>query len=110
MQTTYLGELFLMAVGALFLSLNVAPTEEMIVIAYKMTHWHALVLMMLSIALMHGFVYAVSFEGGHELSPIRRGGMPSCASPCPASSLRCRSASMSCGASSGSTTPRPSIS
>lgn len=69
MQTTYLGELFLMAVGALFLSLNVAPTEEMIVIAYKMTHWHALVLMMLSIALMHGFVYAVSFEGGHELSP-----------------------------------------
>lgn len=68
-QTTYFGELFLMAVGALFLSLNVAPTEEMIVIAYKMTHWHALALVLLSIALMHGFVYAVSFEGGHELSP-----------------------------------------
>ncbi|WP_084364152.1 TIGR02587 family membrane protein [Rhizobium sp. RU36D] len=68
-QTTYFGELFLMAVGALILSLNVAPTEEMIVIAYKMTHWHALALVILSIALMHGFVYAVSFEGGHELSP-----------------------------------------
>ena len=66
---TYFGELFLMAVGALFLSLNVAPTEEMILLSYKMTAWHALVAIALSIALMHGFVYAVSFEGGHELSP-----------------------------------------
>lgn len=68
-QTTYGGELFLMAAGALFLSLNVAPTEEMIVLAYKMTPWHALAILALSIGLMHGFVYAVSFEGGHELSP-----------------------------------------
>jgi uncharacterized membrane protein len=30
------GELFLMAVGGLFLSLNVAPTEEVSVISYKM--------------------------------------------------------------------------
>lgn len=68
-QTSYGGELFLMAAGALFLSLNVAPTEEMIVLAYKMTPWHALTILALSIGLMHGFVYAVSFEGGHELSP-----------------------------------------
>ncbi|NKN36220.1 TIGR02587 family membrane protein [Agrobacterium sp. a22-2] len=68
-QTSYGGELFLMAAGALFLSLNVAPTEEMIVLAYKMTPWHALAILALSIGLMHGFVYAVSFEGGHELSP-----------------------------------------
>jgi putative integral membrane protein (TIGR02587 family) len=34
-----------------------------------MTIWHALVVAVLSIALMHGFVYAVSFIGGHELSP-----------------------------------------
>lgn len=66
---SYFGELFLMAVGALFLSLNVAPTEEMILLSYKMTSWHALGAILLSIALMHGFVYAVSFEGGHELSP-----------------------------------------
>mgnify|MGYP000992911878 CR=1 FL=1 len=66
---SYFGELFLMSVGALFLSLNVAPTEEMILLSYKMTAWHALAAILVSIALMHGFVYAVSFEGGHELSP-----------------------------------------
>ena len=59
----------MMAAGALFLSLNIAPTDEMIVLAYRMTIWHALVVAVLSIALMHGFVYAVSFIGGHELSP-----------------------------------------
>ncbi|XUR38364.1 hypothetical protein ACQY74_006504 (plasmid) [Rhizobium leguminosarum bv. trifolii] len=36
-ETSYAGELFLMAVGALFLNLNVAPTEEMILLSYKMT-------------------------------------------------------------------------
>lgn len=67
--TPYHSELFLMGVGALFLSLNIAPTDEMMVLAYKMTIWHALVVSLLSIALMHGLVYAVSFIGGHELSP-----------------------------------------
>ncbi|MCF3642151.1 TIGR02587 family membrane protein [Rhizobium sp. TRM95111] len=68
-QARYGVELLMMAAGALFLSLNVAPTEEMIVVAYKMTPWHAVAIIVLSIALMHGFVYAVSFTGGHELSP-----------------------------------------
>lgn len=68
-ETPYYGELSMMAAGALFLSLNIAPTDEMLVLAYKMTAWHALVVVFLSIALMHGFVYAVSFQGGHELSP-----------------------------------------
>ena len=67
-ETSYAGELFMMAVGALFLSLNMAPTEEMILLSYKMTPSHALVTIVLSIALMHGFVYAVSFKGSHELS------------------------------------------
>lgn len=69
LKTSYGGELFLMAVGALFLSLNVAPTEEMILLSYKMTAGHALATIFVSILVMHGFVYAVSFEGGHELSP-----------------------------------------
>lgn len=68
-QTGYATELFMMAVGALFLSLNVAPTEEMILISYKMSDWHALVMIIASIALMHAFVYALSFVGGHALSP-----------------------------------------
>ncbi|OCP06332.1 MULTISPECIES: TIGR02587 family membrane protein [unclassified Ensifer] len=67
MQTGYGGELFMMAVGALFLGLNVAPTEEMILISFKMSPWHAIALIVSSILLMHGFVYALSFLGGHEL-------------------------------------------
>jgi putative integral membrane protein (TIGR02587 family) len=66
-ETSYTGELFLMAVGALFLSLNVAPTEEMILLSYKMTPWHALVIIAASLAVMHGFVYALSFKGSHDL-------------------------------------------
>jgi putative integral membrane protein (TIGR02587 family) len=67
-ETGYAGELFMMAVGALFLSLNMAPTEEMILLSFKMTPSHALITIIVSIALMHGFVYAVSFKGSHELS------------------------------------------
>lgn len=64
---SYGHELFLMSVGALFLNLNVAPTEEVILISYKMTAWHALFTIVASIAIMHAFVYAVSFKGSHEL-------------------------------------------
>lgn len=61
--TGYGGALFMMGIGALFLSLNVAPTEEMMLISYLMTPWHAVALIVLSLILMHAFVYAVSFEG-----------------------------------------------
>jgi len=67
-ETSYAGELFLMAVGALFLNLNVAPTEEMILLSYKMTAWHALLIIAASLAVMHGFVYALSFRGSHDLA------------------------------------------
>ncbi|WP_151984097.1 TIGR02587 family membrane protein [Rhizobium sp. EC-SD404] len=59
----YGGELFLMAVGALFLSLNVAPTDEMPMIAHMMTPLHAVLLLGVSLLVMHGFVYAVGFKG-----------------------------------------------
>jgi putative integral membrane protein (TIGR02587 family) len=62
-EAGYLGELFLMLVGALFLAFNVAPTEEMILIAFQMTPWHALCLGAVSIALLHVMVYAVGFSG-----------------------------------------------
>jgi putative integral membrane protein (TIGR02587 family) len=65
----YWGELFFMAVGALFLALNVAPTEEMILIAYKMTPWHALGLVLLSLTIMHAFVYRVEFRGQAKVDP-----------------------------------------
>jgi putative integral membrane protein (TIGR02587 family) len=59
----YGGELFLMAVGAVFLAFNMAPTEEMVLIASKMTRWHALALAVVSLVMMHAFVYAVEFRG-----------------------------------------------
>ncbi|WP_414650646.1 TIGR02587 family membrane protein [Ensifer sp.] len=63
----YGGELFMMAVGALFLGLNVAPTEEMILVSFKMSPCHAIAVIVASILLMHGFVYALSFIGGHQV-------------------------------------------
>jgi putative integral membrane protein (TIGR02587 family) len=66
-ERNYFSELFLMCAGALFLSLNTAPTEEMIVISYKMTEWHGIVLVVLSILLMHGFVFAMQFKNEPSL-------------------------------------------
>ena len=60
------AEYFFMAAGALFLSANVAPTEEVALIAYMMTAWHAIALVALSLLLMHAFVYAVEFKGQHD--------------------------------------------
>ena len=60
------AELFLMLVGALFLAFNVAPTEEMILIAYKMSPWHTLGLVAASLLLLHLLVYRVGFAGQHD--------------------------------------------
>jgi putative integral membrane protein (TIGR02587 family) len=59
----YLGELFTMMVGGLFLAFNVAPTEEIVLIAYQMTELHTLALMALSIGLLHVIVYELGFPG-----------------------------------------------
>jgi putative integral membrane protein (TIGR02587 family) len=60
---SYGGELFLMLAGALFLALNVAPTEEMSLIAYKMGPAQGIGLVVFSLLVMHAFVYAVEFRG-----------------------------------------------
>ena len=65
-EAGYGGELFLMLAGALFLAFNVAPTEEMILIAIQMTPWHALALGAASIVLLHVFVYTVGFSGQED--------------------------------------------
>jgi putative integral membrane protein (TIGR02587 family) len=65
----YGGQLFLMIVGALFLSMSVAPTEEIVLIAHQMSHWHTLALAAVSMALMHGLVYAVQFTGQEDIPP-----------------------------------------
>ena len=67
-RDTYHGELFLAAVGALFMAFNIAPTEEVVLIAQMMTAWHAIVLVLVSLAMMHAFVYAVEFRGHTRLA------------------------------------------
>lgn len=68
-QIGYWGELFLMLVGAIFLGLNIAPTEEIALIAYQMTEWHALGLAIISLIIIHAFVYALEFRGQASIPP-----------------------------------------
>lgn len=65
-EPSYAGELFLMMAGALFLSLSVAPTEETILIAFKMTTGQEILLAVMSLLVMQLFVYAAHFRGGHS--------------------------------------------
>jgi putative integral membrane protein (TIGR02587 family) len=60
---TYGGELFIMGAGALFLSFSIAPTEEITLLAVGLGPGAAAVLAVVSLALMHVFVYAVEFHG-----------------------------------------------
>lgn len=68
-EASYAGELFIMAAGALFFAFNVAPTEEMFLIAYMMTKWHTFILVLVSLLMMHGFVYKVGFRGQEKGPP-----------------------------------------
>jgi len=62
----YGGQLFLMLAGALFFAFNVAPTEEMLLIGYKMSAWHALTLALLSLGLLHALVFTVGLAGQED--------------------------------------------
>jgi putative integral membrane protein (TIGR02587 family) len=65
----YEAGLFLMAVGALYLSASVAATEEMVLIAYKMTAWRFVALIALSLIVMHAFLSAAVAQGKFALPP-----------------------------------------
>lgn len=60
---TWGGEMFLMAVGALFLALNIAPTEEITLLGVMMTPVQTALVLLLSLVVMHAFVYALEFSG-----------------------------------------------
>jgi putative integral membrane protein (TIGR02587 family) len=62
-RKTYPGQLFLMAAGAMFVSFSVAPTEEMILISFRMAPIHSIGLLLVSLMLLHAFVYTVGFKG-----------------------------------------------
>lgn len=65
-STGYAGQLFLMLAGALFLAFNVAPTEEVVLIGLKMTAWHTLGLILLSLTILHVLVYTVGLPGQED--------------------------------------------
>ena len=67
--STYASQVFLMAVGALFLAFNVAPTEEMSLISHLTTPWHGLAIAVVSLAVIHAFVYALEFSGQETVPP-----------------------------------------
>jgi putative integral membrane protein (TIGR02587 family) len=60
---SYGGELFAMAGGAIFVAFNVAPTEEIAVISQVMTPWHAVLLCLVSVFLLHVLVYSLEIAG-----------------------------------------------
>ena len=60
---SYGAGLFFMLAGAVFVAFNVAPTEEMVLIAYRMTRWHAVAIALVSLLMMHAFVYGSRFRG-----------------------------------------------
>lgn len=61
------AELQLMAIGALFLSLPVAPTEEIQEIALRLAPERTILLALATVGVMHAFVYGADFAGAPEV-------------------------------------------
>jgi len=59
----YFSELFIMAVGALFLAFNVAPTEEVLIISQRLGGALTLLLVLATLLTMHALVYGAAFRG-----------------------------------------------
>ena len=59
----YFSELFIMAVGALFLAFNVAPTEEVLIISQRLGGALTLLLALVTLLTMHALVYGAAFRG-----------------------------------------------
>ena len=59
----YAAQLFLMMAGALFFAFNIAPTEEVLLIGFKMTAWHSLALVGVSLLMLHALVFTLGFPG-----------------------------------------------
>ena len=59
----YAEEMFLVVAGSVTFAFNVAPTEEMILIGYRMSALHSAILVIGSAALMHALVYTIELPG-----------------------------------------------
>ncbi len=67
----YSHELFLIGAGAVVFASNVAPTEEVVLIAAFLGPGNAALLVLLALGLTHAFVYGVGFAGEEDQSPRR---------------------------------------
>ncbi|WP_116451845.1 TIGR02587 family membrane protein [Blastococcus litoris] len=71
-RSGYGHEVFLMVAGAVVFAANLAPTEEIVLLAAWITAWHALAIVGISLGLMHAFVYEVGFGGQEDdEGPVR---------------------------------------
>src|SRR5687767_5459884 len=59
----YGGKIFLMGAGAIFLAFQLAPTEEMVLIGYQITGWHAAALAVVSLGIMQAFLLSIEAKG-----------------------------------------------
>lgn len=59
-----IDHLAVLAIGAIYLAFNVAPTEEIQLIAFQMTSWHQLALFITTLVVMYIFSEAGSFSSG----------------------------------------------
>jgi putative integral membrane protein (TIGR02587 family) len=65
-QVGYAGHLFFMLIGALYVALTVAPTDEMPLIGYMMGDAHTLSAIALSLVILHVFLQGVGFDAHAE--------------------------------------------
>ena len=68
-QAAYVEHLFFMVVGALYVALTVAPTDEMPLIAFMMRNTHVLIAIGFSLFLLHFFMHGIGFEGHAAAEP-----------------------------------------
>ena len=66
-EASYPLQLFTMVVGAIFLAFNVAPTEEITLIALQAHPWQLALVAIISVAIMHAFMYGLDFAGQHAV-------------------------------------------
>ncbi|HSL46447.1 MAG TPA: DUF2391 family protein [Anaerolineales bacterium] len=59
----YGGKIFLMGIGATFLAFQLSPTEEMVLIGYQITGWHAAALAIISLGIMQAFLCSIEARG-----------------------------------------------
>lgn len=50
--------------GALYFGFNIAPTVEPMLLGLRLSWWHVILLMVLSLALVHAIVFSLGFRGG----------------------------------------------